>query len=269
MKVVLVGLAEPWPIGYVEDAVTAYELSRLGITTRLAGWDDPDFAIEPDEIAVIRTTWNYHLYAPSFLSWVDDLERQGVRVLNDPTVIRWNADKRYLRELAAAGVRIPETYFLEAGEAFDLGDRWPEAVVKPAVSAGAHGTYRTAGGVVRPEVPTLVQPYLPEIQHGEWSLFYFGGEFSHAVLKEPKLGDYRVQEEFGGRSTLADPPTDALAAAPAILAAIPGPWLFSRVDGVMVGGQFTLMELELIEPQLYFHVDPWAARRLGQALLRF
>ncbi|CAM5556438.1 hypothetical protein [Rhodanobacter lindaniclasticus] len=119
------------------------------------------------------------------------------------------------------------------------------------------------------ELDYLVQPFVPEVvSMGEWSLLYFASEFSHAVLKRPATGDYRVQGEHGGSAVPAQPDAATLAAADRALAAVAtighGDHAYVRVDGVVSGGRFLIMELELIEPFLHLAGQPHAAERLAQ-----
>ena len=113
----------------------------------------------------------------------------------------------------------------------------------------------------------MVQPLIGEVRDpGEWSLLFFGGQFSHAVLKRPAAGDYRVQWEFGGSAEAMAPPRALIADAERVLAAAPGTTVYARVDGVERDGHLTLMELELIEPHLFLGWDAGAAGRLAATL---
>ncbi|HSF41657.1 MAG TPA: hypothetical protein VLT87_17795 [Thermoanaerobaculia bacterium] len=266
-----------------DDRLAAAEISRRGARVEAAVWDDPHVDWSGFDRVVLRSCWDYHLRLPEFLGWLGGLERAGAPVWNPPAVVRGNADKGYLADLAAGGVPVVATMRVERGAAADLASilderGWTDAVVKPAVSASAFLTRR----VRREEAveaqadfehllalsAALVQPFLPEVQSGgEWSLLFFAGEYSHAVLKRPRAGDFRVQTEHGG-STLAQRPSPALVAqARQVLEHIPGPWLYARVDGVEVDGTFLLMELELIEPSLFLACDREAPARFATAVL--
>lgn len=266
-----------------DDRLAAEEIARRGSRVEPAVWDDPSVDWSGFDRIVLRSCWDYHLRLPEFLGWLGSLERAGAPVWNPPAVVRGNADKGYLVELAAAGVPVVPTVRVDRGTAADLAaildERgWTEAVVKPAVSASAFLTRR----IRREETAeaqgdfdhlltlsaALVQPFLPEIRsRGEWSLLFFAGELSHAVLKRPGAGDFRVQTELGGNA-LAQKPSPALVAqARRVLERIPGPWLYARVDGVEVDGTFLLMELELIEPSLFLACDPEAPARFASAVL--
>lgn len=266
-----------------DDRLAAVEISRRGARVEAAVWDDPQVDWSVFDRIVLRSCWDYHLRLPEFLGWLGGLERAGAPVWNPPAVVRGNADKGYLVELASAGVPVVPTVRVERGAAADLASilderGWTDAVVKPAVSASAFLTRRVRRGeAVEAQADfdhlltlsaALVQPFLPEIRsRGEWSLLFFAGEHSHAVLKRPGAGDFRVQTELGG-STLAQKPSPALVAqARQVLEHIPGPWLYARVDGVEVDGTFLLMELELIEPSLFLACDPQAPARFASAVL--
>lgn len=218
----------------------------------------------------MRSCWDYHLRVDEFRQWLDRLQQNNITLLNSPDLIRWNIDKRYLRELANRGIPIPDTVWLAAGEQIDLADAcrvrsWPNAIAKPLIGASAQGLQRNRHGLI--EGPLVVQEYLPEIESaGEWSLMYFAGEFSHAVRKRAAPGDFRVQSDFGGAAELAAPPAQLMNIAAAALALTPGQPLFARVDLVERHSSALLMELELIEPELFLSIAPGASRRLAVAI---
>jgi len=167
-----------------------------------------------------------------------------------------------LFDLAAKGVQIVPTISSDALCAADIAKARQhfassKLIIKPAISAGADGTYALGEEDAIPfdvlERTMLMQPMMPAIaEEGEYSLFYFGGTFSHAILKKPAPGDFRVQEQFGGRETAVLAPAPARRLAEAALAGTPAPAAYARVDMVRDDqGQFCLMELELIEPALF------------------
>ena len=196
----------------------------------------------------------------------------------------WNLNKTYLKDLARAGVRIPPTVFLARGTRATLTDIFREqgftgAVLKPDVSATAWRTRRVSAtpspddqahlDELLVDSGVLVQEFVDEVVHdGEWSLIYLGGRFSHAVLKRPRPGDYRVQDDFGGSYRLTPPPARLVEQGRDVLAAVPGApdLLYARVDGVARDGGLVLMELELIEPVLFFGADAGAPGRFAEAL---
>lgn len=264
-----------------DDKPLLGELWRIGIRAEPAVWDDPAVDWKRFDAAVIRSAWDYHLSQAAFAAWIGRLEALGIALWNPPAVIRANADKSYLKELEAAGVLTPPTAWLKRGttetlDALLAARGWDEAVVKPVISAGAYRTHRVKRGreggqaaldEVLAHSDAMVQPFLPEIvEEGEWSFVFLGGEFSHAVLKSPARGDFRVQEEHGGESVRREPPTALLAQARDALIAGPRPCLYARVDGVRRGGDLLVVELELIEPSLYLRFCPTAARMLAEAI---
>jgi len=252
-----------------------------GMPTEVLPWGAP-FPAERCGAALVRTPWEYFLDPGAFLGWVEALP---VPVLNPAEVLRWNHDKRYLIELADAGAaRIPATALLTPSEVGDaaspllarIGAR--RGVLKPTVSGGA---WRTAVLIEGEGVPLgpeersggdfLVQAFVDELpERGEWSLTYLGGAFSHAVLKRARPGDFRVQEEHGGSVEAAEPAPALLAEAERVLAAVPGPspLTYARVDLVEASaGRPYLMELELIEPELFLRAREGAVEALVDAVL--
>ena len=266
-----------------DDVELAGALGVLGVRSSIVAWDDAATDWSAFSAVVIRTCWDYHLDPARFLEWVAMLERTGVRVWNDPATIRWNHSKSYLGDLAAAGVTTVPTRWVPRGAAERLAEvldaaGWDDVVVKPAVSASAYGTWRASRSGDDREAdfrrlvdagPVLVQPFMGAVQTGgEWSLCFIDGRYSHAVLKSPRAGDFRVQESWGGRSERVDPPAGLIREARAALAAAPAGTLYARVDGCVDAGRFHLMELELIEPYLFLARAPGSAALLASALVR-
>lgn len=265
-----------------DDLLAVEALRRRGAAVDPLLWDAPDGAAGFDAV-IVRSVWDYHLRPAEFLRWVDTLQQAGALLLNPPAVLRWNHHKSYLRELAARGVASVPTVWLERGVDANLGGvladhGWDEAVVKPAISASAYETWVTSRASARADEvrfrelslagDVLLQPIVPEVRSkGEWSLLFFGGSFSHAMLKRPREGDFRVQEELGGSAVRREPPAALVEQARLSLAAAPAPCLYARVDGVERDGRLVVMELELIEPVLYFGADDGAADRFAKACL--
>lgn len=263
-----------------DDAHLAASLERLGVQPVVCVWNDPAVDWSSFDAVLIRTVWDYFKHHTAFLGWLDRLDRLGVLTINDSALLRWNSDKRYLLELARHGVAVIPTRLASAAELPGVlaAMAGQQVVIKPSISGGAWHTLRgdagdaalaTAATRLPRELDYLVQPFVPEIvSEGEWSLLYFAGEFSHAVLKRPAAGDYRVQGEHGGSAELARPDAATLAAADRALAAVAaighGGHAYVRVDGVVSGGRFLIMELELIEPFLHLAAHPAAAERLAQ-----
>lgn len=257
------------------------ELSRR-TECKIVIWDDPQESWRECSEIVIRTTWNYSYHLPEFLSWIEHVERAGIRLHNSTEIVRWNCDKKYMRELAARGVSIPETHWILRGtltqELLESLVTKP-CVIKPTVSGGAKDTYRISPESIREvaeqlkqvatEKDLMLQAFIPEITNpGEYSLIFFRNEFSHAVLKTPAAGDYRVQSKFGGLYQGVEVSSGAIEQARFVLEQIPFEEvpLYARVDGVLRDGQLILMELELIEPYLFLEFGDGAATVLASHL---
>lgn len=270
---------------YAYDHLCFPAIAERGWEGSEVAWDLPDVDWSSFAAVVIRSTWDYQRRYEEFREVLESIERSGTLLLNSPAIVRWNIDKRYLRELEQRGVRIVPTEWLSCfgsgSELFLLFDRFrtAELVVKPTIGANADDTYRllvesTANWseveAVFQTKPLMVQPFLESIvTEGEYSLFYFDGVFSHAVRKRPAPGDFRVQEEHGGEITTFHPGEDLLKAGQIAMNALPEPVLYGRVDLVrLADGNWGVIEIELIEPSLYFPYDPESIERFAVALDR-
>jgi glutathione synthase/RimK-type ligase-like ATP-grasp enzyme len=252
------------------DKLLAASLAAKGFDVRAAIWSNAQVPWREFDAVIIRSCWDYHRRAAEFLQWIDFLQQSGIALINSPDLIRWNADKIYLAELIAAGITTPETVFLNAGEQLDLAvlcaeRNWPAAVVKPRISASAYRTERRSSGVA--SGPAVVQRYISAVENtGEWSLVYFNSEFSHAVIKKPRAGDFRVQQELGGTAEIARPPEAALKFAATVLSQLPSPAIFARVDVIADRNEILLMELEVIEPELFLDLSPDSSDALASII---
>jgi glutathione synthase/RimK-type ligase-like ATP-grasp enzyme len=260
-------------------------LREVGFVPSIARWDDPAIVWRDWPLIVLRAPWNYHLRLPEFLEWLEARKREGTPFLNPPDIVRWNADKRYLRDLVARGISIVETRFIEPSTASTLAQEvtlsdWTDVVLKPSISAGAHHTVRFQAkdaaaheSVYRTILATgaaaLLQPYLPQVERdGEWSFLFFDRQLSHVVVKRPAAGDFRVQEQYGGTNSVPTVTPAQRAAAQRVIDAVPGTLLYARVDGFFIDGSFLLGELELIEPSLFLSYSAAAPALYAQALQR-
>lgn len=265
-----------------DDRLLLPALHARGIRAEPAVWNAAEAEWDRYDAVVIRSCWDYHLEADRFDDWTRDLESRSIPLWNPAPVLRWNARKTYLRELAAAGVPTVPTRFVDRAETADLDATlhdagWDEVVVKPVVSASAYETWRAGRGRAEDgarfrrlaaRVPLMVQPFLPEIERdGEWSLCFFGGRYSHAVLKRPRPGDFRVQADHGGGYQPAEPAPAVVDAAERALRAAGRATVYARVDGCVVGGVLRLMELELLEPGMFLAIHPGAADRFARAIV--
>ena len=262
--------------GYVsDDFLLVTELQEQGHTVETIPWTfDTDW--KRFDCAIIRTTWDYVSMPEKFFKKLQHIATQ-TKLYNSISTVEWNIHKRYLKMLESKGVAIVPTLMFKHDEDLKIPPDWSAAkfVVKPAISATSYKT------VVLPREKILnheyknelvpgdwmCQPFVPNITDGEVSLIYFNKKFSHALLKVPKAGDFRVQEEFGGEITAYNATQELLALGQKIMEAIPEELLYARVDLVPYENHFALMELELIEPSLYFRTNPNAAKNFAKALM--
>ena len=273
---------EKEPTLTADDRPLVAELAAAGFTGVPVRWDDRDADWGAFHSLVIRSCWDYHVRHDEFVLWLDAVERAGVPVFNPVPLVRWNMDKRYLRELEARGIAIPDTLWVERGGLSLAGllsaAKWTDAIVKPAVSASATDTWRVRAheapdreaefAELSARTTVLVQRYVPEIETaGEWSVVFIGGKLSHSAIKRPRGGDFRVQKEHGGSVEPAEAPRDVVRSSRAVMDALPVAPLFARIDGVMTASGYVLMEAECIEPDLFFRFRPEARKELVRALL--
>lgn len=244
-------------------------------------WNDPAADWRSFDALLVRSVWDYHLFPEKFETWLSIIGHMGLTVWNPVSVLRWNAHKFYLRELAAKQVPIAQTLFFRQGEGdvtSQLAEQgWRHVVVKPAISASG---YRTVSVDLNDPQSVhfvaeasrhgdfLVQLFIPEItRDGELSMVFFNKQFSHAALKRPADGEFRVQAEHGGRELRFEPDEQTIRQAAALLDRAEVDTLYARVDGFMKDGTFHLMELELIEPDLFLELDPGAGERFARSLV--
>ena len=275
---------ERLPDIHADDRLVANALQRRGFQVTSAVWSDP--AVDWREFAsvVIRAAWDYHLDEARYAAWLRRCETEDVNLWNPAATVLANIDKGYLRNFADVGIAIVPIAYVERGQRQSLRTllehrNWTQAVVKPAVSASAYGTWRTSLATAADDQrkwdeevrrrSLLVQPFADEVvMSGEWSVVFFDGEYSHAVLKKPAAGDFRVQEELGGDGEPRDPSPAIVEQARRALSHGAGRVLYARVDGIERDGRFVLMELEINEPFLYIGSSSGAAERFADAIMR-
>lgn len=257
-----------------DDEGLVAALRAHGIEPTACMWNDPSVDWAAFDALLVRSTWDYFQHYTQFLHWYARIAELGVAIVNPLPLLIWNSDKRYLLELTKLDVPIIATTHARGGDLdAALASMSGEVVVKPSVSGGAWHTVRGRIGsaefdralaALPRELDYLIQPFMPQIvADGEWSLLFFGGVYSHAVLKKPGADDYRVQTYFGGTADLTEPDPSILAAARNALQAVAAlgyhDQAYVRVDGVVDEGVFRVMELEFIEPFLHFAAHPPAA----------
>lgn len=266
------------------DRIFLNELRRRGIRSDPLVWDDDSVDWGAWDAIVIRSCWDYHLKVDRFLGWLQRLQAVRLVVINEPEVMRWNLHKGYLLDVARAGGRIPPTRVITRGARGSLRETiesagWSATVIKPAISASGQSARLIAGRPTDEDErvyaamvaggDVLLQADVPNVRRqGEWSLVFFEGRYSHAALKLAAPGEFRVHIEWGGTVESREPPLSLVQQAQRLVDALDLGATYARVDGTEVSGDLIIMELEVIEPELFFDRHPDAAGRLADAVMR-
>jgi glutathione synthase/RimK-type ligase-like ATP-grasp enzyme len=255
------------------------------------GWQAEEVSLRKDavdweyfDVVVIRSTWDYQTDPEAFLACLEKIEQSTARLENSLKLVKWNVSKDYLKDIANQGITIVPTRWMEHFDLADVAKSFEhfsshQIVIKPLISANADHTYRLSREQLLSQAAILkmaftdrafmVQPFMQAIvDEGEYSLFYFAGHYSHSILKMPKADDFRVQEEHGGQLKLIEPSEQMLTTARHTLASLPDDALYARIDLIRHGSEFAVMEVELIEPSLYFNMDPQSPQRFADAFVQ-
>jgi len=267
---------------YEDDRLLVPALADLGIASQPTVWSDGSIDWASFDALVMRSPWDYFEHAAPFRSWLDGRIAEGILLCNPREILDWNFDKRYLQDLARAGVALVPTICIAPREKADIAALarsrgWDDIVVKPTIGGGGYRVLRFrleeigrhAAEIARTleDRGVLVQPFLPEIQSGgELPLLFFDGVYSHAVCKRPKAGDYRVQFQYGGTDEDVSVSEEIVAQARVCIDNAPAPTVYARVDGVIQDGSFLLMELEIFEPLMFLGRHPEAPARFARAI---
>ncbi|HEY8592661.1 MAG TPA: hypothetical protein VIL42_07335 [Sphingomicrobium sp.] len=265
---------EPWAWAYDVEAAA---LEAAGASVEPVPWTEAA-DLSGFDLVLPLVAWGYHLDYSRWLRFVEAAEQRCLPLLNPAPLLRWNGDKVYLAELGDKGVPTVPTLAVESCCDADLEEarrRFGSAslVIKPPISASATGTYLLSPHNDLPAdsrgKPMIIQPLIEEIaQTGEFSLMLFDGEFSHAVVKRPKSGDFRVQPHLGGVTLPSPPPPGGVELAQKALACAPAKATYARVDMVPDGqGGLMIMELELIEPALFLDHAPDRGAAFVQSIM--
>jgi glutathione synthase/RimK-type ligase-like ATP-grasp enzyme len=284
MKIAL-ATGSQWPGLHPEEEALPAKLAQRGVEAHVCVWNDPAVRWESYDSVVVRSTWDYHYAIDAFSDWLDRLEELGRPTWNPLPLLRMSVDKNYLVDIARAGFDTVPSIVVSAddpdeieGLFDDLGCE--EAVIKPTVAASGFRTHLLQRGNRRQAMQhyrellsygdVLVQPYVDTVRElGEWSLVYLDGQFSHGLLKRPAEGDFRVQEEHGGRTERADVPAFVRQSADALIDWLDQPTLYARVDGfARQGDRWLISELELLEPLLFLDHQPGSLDRFADAIAR-
>ena len=268
------------------DALVSDCLESRGIKVDNVSWRSPTVNWNDYDMVIIRSPWDYQQAADEFMTVMEAIDASSAVLWNPIDVVRWNVRKTYLQELHDCGITIVPTQFVQSPTDSQIRGMFEvfetdQIIIKPVVGANANDTFwlrpdSSASDLQQIELLysgrlALLQPFIPSvIEYGETSLIFFDGEHSHSVLKTPKAGDFRVQEEHGSRIQSIAPDSALIEFSRRALAPIPQRTLYSRVDLVnLPNGQPAVMELELIEPSLYLCYDADSATRFADAIQRF
>jgi hypothetical protein len=266
-----------------EDDQLILYLRSKGLMVTKTIWNDPNVDWKLYDLAIIKSPWDYFDLIYDFYAWIDLMDSYNIRLLNSSSILRWNADKHYLKDIKEAGLKITPTLYLSRNDTINLNDYFEmfnvgKLIVKPAVSGGAKNTFKITPPLAEEytdKINTLlqdedfiVQPFLQEIEEaGEWSFIFFNGVFSHAILKKAAIGDFRVQSTFGGTVNAENPPQQLIDSAKAYVILFAKKCLYARVDAVIIDSELVLMELELIEPYLFLDTNCNSFENYYQALI--
>lgn len=270
---------------FVWDDLLLPHFATHGYTVDVVSWHAKNVDWSQYEMVIVRSTWDYQDDADTFVQVLKQIDQADTILANPLGTMQWNISKRYLQELQNKGIDIIPSKFYQTMQSRDLIEHFAifgcdEIVIKPLVSANSDNTFRLTLESLQAQHQLIdltfkakecvVQPFLNSIiNDGEYSLFYFNGQYSHAIKKVPKSGDFRVQEEHGGQLFSVTPDMHQKAAGEKVLSVLPTETLYARVDLAYHQGLWQLMEVELIEPSLYFNMDEGSAARFVAATLDY
>lgn len=268
-----------------EDRLVQEALERQNLKVHRTNWDNPDFDWSSTTFILFRTCWDYSSRFLEFSKWLERVQKQ-TKLINSAAQISWNIDKHYLEDLMDRGILVPPTKIITPKNKTTLKEwqeelGWDEMVLKPVVSAGGRHTYRIPKADIAnyeaifktliEQEAMLLQPFLQQIiTKGEIALMLIDGKVTHAVLKRAKVGDFRVQDDFGGSVEDYQASADEIAFAEKVVAACSEKPIYARVDLVWDNDdRIALSEMELIEPEMWFRKNPAAADLLATAIVKY
>ncbi|PIY68794.1 hypothetical protein COY90_04040 [Candidatus Roizmanbacteria bacterium CG_4_10_14_0_8_um_filter_39_9] len=262
------------------DELLVEPLKKQGITAVAAPWNDTTIDWKQFNLVILRSCWEYHRQLDTFLSWINNLEKNKVKMLNSPRIIRWNVNKKYLFDLQKKGVNIIPSVLVEKENISKLNSlipiEWSSLIIKPTVGASGFEIMKIERSELQNSLSRIesqisqnefiVQPLIKEISSGEYSFIYIKDILGHVMLKTPAIGDFRTNYKFGGHDRVVYPKPVICRQVEDIIKKIDLPFLYARIDGIVVGGQFLLIELELIEPYLFMCEYPPTAKLFAQEI---
>lgn len=267
---------------FTYDKLLIEPMSKLGWDAEEISWRNENVNWNNYAAVIVRSTWDYQNDFEKFLSVLENISNSSAHLENDLELMKWNMNKKYLFDMETKGVRIIDTIWetnFNSNNTYNYFDKLnsEEIIIKPNISANADNTFRLSKEKLIENMEKLeqifsqrefmVQPFMKNIiDEGEYSLFFFNGEFSHCVLKKPKENDFRVQEEHGGKFRIVVRNQQQILIAESIINKLSTIPLYARADLVRnAQNEFVLMELELIEPSLYLNTDIQSPERFARA----
>ena len=255
-----------------DDQLLINPLKSYGFDPYAAVWNDQSVRWDKYQALIVRSSWDYHKSIEKFYAWLDKIENLKIPVWNPIEVIRWNIDKTlYLKDLAKKGLPVIPTASFPKRSEVQLIDvmvkqNWETVIIKPRFGGSGTGIFKADRNDADNQQKKfeellqnndiLIQPYMKEIQEGEYSFIFFNGVFSHAVLKKPKPGEYRVNYDFGGSWTKLSASENFIVQAKRIITAVKTSLLYARIDMFNINGRLILNELELSDPMLFLKWHP-------------
>ncbi|CAM4071211.1 MULTISPECIES: ATP-grasp domain-containing protein [Flavobacterium] len=282
MKIALL-TCEKLPDLLPSDQLLIPELAKHNIVAKAEIWDNISVDWSTYDYLIFRNTWDYYEKEEKFNLWLNKIEQLGIKTLNSLSIIKENKHKFYLQKLQEKGITIIPTLFQEKTNNLNLKsaipNHWKKAVIKPAFSAGSYltkafdiskiDTINQEYKSIATEKELLIQKFIPEINtEGETSFIFFNKQFSHCINKKPAQNDFRIQVQFGGKYTIIQPSKETIQQAQEIVNCFPDNLLYARVDGIIIKNKIHLMEVECIEPDLYFSLAPESLQRFTTSLLQ-
>ena len=267
---------------FYEDELVLKACLKLGLNVIRKAWDDKEVDWSQTKAILFRSTWDYFDRFNEFSQWLEKVRQQTI-LINSNQIIYWNIDKHYLLDLSQNGIHIPETVFIDKGSTESLSELhlklgWQKTVLKPCISGAGRHTYLLDSNNIKEHQDLFGQLISQEdmmlqlfqnniVEQGEISMMVFNGEFTHAVLKKAKAGDFRVQDDFGGTVHNYQPTNEEIKFAIDCVQACTELPTYARVDIFYDNGnKLALGELELLEPELWFRNFPEAANILAIAI---
>ncbi len=264
------------------DQLLIPELAKHNIEATAVIWDDNKVNWANFDFLIFRNTWDYYEKETEFNNWLHHIKSLQIKTLNTLDTIYKNKHKFYLKNFQNQGIPILPTVFVEKTNTLNLQEiipnHWHKIIIKPAFSAGSYFTTLFEKSDIEKinqhysdfakDKELLIQEYFPEIETlGETSFIFFNKKFSHCINKKPVVGDFRIQVQFGGKYTSIEPSKELIAKAQRIVNTFEEDLLYARVDGIVIDDELYLMEIECIEPDLYFDYSKGSHQRFVTSIL--